>query len=210
MFELLLDLLDRLIKLKNVQASRDRELFSDHIEPIYQDMTKVIQEYRNTLYQLEDSIRSDDATIDEIIQDLKIKRRKYAPLRQKLDQYSSVLSGAPELRNQVEESVEFEDVVEEFAMHCFEVLNIEPFGPRAKTSSIYTTLITDLKYIEELQGFSRDRSDWDKPSKTFFGLALENKTPQIVIDEYSNAIDKGWELVTGSYIKSRTKLLSSK
>ena len=203
MLDLLLELIDRLVQLRTVHVSRGRELFNDHIDPIYQDMAKVIKEYRNTLYQLEDSFRAGDSTLEEIIKDLKVKRRENAPLRQKLDKYALVLSGGLRQRSEVK-------CVEEFAMYCFEVLNIEPFGSRGNiNSSLYTSLITDLEIIEGLERCSTGRSEWDKPSKTFFSLPMIY-TPQIVVDEYSKAIDKGWGMVTESYVKLRANLLRSK
>jgi hypothetical protein len=79
-----ISIIDRLISLVEHRKQRSRELFLDHIEPIFSDLTQIHKDYIATLNEIAAKMLLPDVSPDELRAFLISRRDHLSPLRVKV------------------------------------------------------------------------------------------------------------------------------
>ncbi len=190
MIDIFLRVVDNLVKLTQFKFDIDRKVFENHIEPIYTDLKKIVDDYHTILKDVINSIQTSDLSQSppkDIISMLSKRRSDYAQMRDGVKKYSKVLK----------ESKCSKDI-QKFAAATFDLLDVEPVTPEvikyftdkkiSRTKTAASSLIIDLTKIHD-----------NSPSSKRSVLSLAKY--------YTKEIDKRWENVSQSYYELRIKHL---
>jgi len=186
----ILKLMDKVESLIRLKHDINRNLFTDHIEPIYRDLGIVVDNYHSILDEVNTVLRDFDFSKESgsRIVSMLIKRRKeHERTRESLKRYSEILG---ENNNRGD--------IQKFSGLVFDLLSIEPVTiemirgladkQTPRTSTATTSLISDLTKISITPESQR--------------RAL------ILIGHYKKKIDHHWDLASRSYFALRTKYLT--
>jgi len=91
MIDLFLKLLEHLQTLLKTRNANNREIFSDHIEPIYKSIQTVYDDYVAAFEATRVLLTDDGTALETIVADLKTKRKENHRLRQELVTYSEAV-----------------------------------------------------------------------------------------------------------------------
>ena len=183
MLELFLKLIEKLIALSKEKKSIDRRLFEDHIDPIYQNIQIIVDDYRSVFASIEEHIADDAVPLKAIIDNLKARRRKQERIRKEMSKYAWALYNS---------RYQDKGKVSKFSNACFNLLKKEPTMPDPVVGMTpLTSLLEELERYSELnkhEAISRDR---------LVELAAR----------YSSGIDRRWQKVAQHYYELRTECL---
>ena len=180
--------LDGLIRLKH---DINRNLFKDHIEPIYKDLGVIVDNYHSILDEVNGVLNDFDFSKESgsrVVSMLLKRRLEHEQTRESLKRYSKIL-GENNNRNDIQK----------FAGTVFDLLNIEPVTKEMirglaekRTSQSPATAATSL--ISDLTKVSIT------PESKRRALAL--------IGIYKKKIDYHWDLASRAYYSLKTKYLA--
>jgi hypothetical protein len=197
---------DRLIALVREGKSTRRELFENHLEPIFHMLEEVIADYLALFAELEkefqDSTVAPSITIEKIIE----RRRTTAMLREKTMQYADALYDA------------FEDEeIQRFALNCRTILRREPSYVAQMGNGIHSALTGMVSEI------SRAVVDYHDPIYEFhFQFDIENGFPvdfravidstprelfSLIVRANRKSVESAWSRAAEIYYRLKIRLL---
>ena len=98
----LVQLLDKVVSLLNGRSVLARQFFTDHVEPIYEELCRVDADYRNLFSEAANISFSDEADFSAILPWLRSRKRELEPLRAKVDALALALSNSQALSADVQ------------------------------------------------------------------------------------------------------------
>lgn len=177
MLDLFLKLIDKLTALLKERDTANRRLFEDHIEPIYQNVQTIVDDYRQVLSSVTQQLEDPNIHLDAVIKELKNRRKKYERIRIELEKYSAALhKSRPEGK------------VGQFTYACYHLLESEP---TAKSKRMMMTPLTSL--LDDLEEFNHT----DFPKADIVHIAAM----------YSQEVDWNWRQIAQCYFDLRTECL---
>lgn len=180
--------LDGLIRLKH---DINRNLFKDHIDPIYKDLGVIVDNYHSILDEVNGVLHNFDFSKESgsRVVSMLIKRRKeHEQTRESLKRYSKILADNNN-RNDVQK----------FAETVFNLLNIEPVT------------------VEMIRGLADKRTPQSSATATtslISDLTKVSITPEskrralALVGIYKKKIDYHWDVVSRAYYALKTKYLA--
>ena len=114
MLELFLKLIDKLIQLESVKKQNKKELFLQHIHPIFETMSDVYKNYLVELNALGEIV--DSMEYDQFVKEVKKRRQTYQKERSDLVHYTLAIY----------HNDEYPQDVRFFCYDCFEMIQLEP------------------------------------------------------------------------------------
>lgn len=208
---------DRLIALVREGKSNKRELFENHLEPIFGMLEKVIDDYLTLFWELEREFLDTSIPPSRTIEKLINRRRKTAILREKINQYANALPNA------------FKDPdIEHFAGLSRSLLRKEPSYLRsmreAGAASTLTGMLGDLgeavanyhNILMEIHGDGIEvYPDGIKrepgAAASLDGCAVVDSTPRelfaLIVRANRKEVESIWSRVAATYYRLKVRLL---
>src|SRR5262249_55234711 len=93
MVDAIIRVIDRLIQLVEIRKRFNRQMFEDHIDPIYKDLQIVIDDYREIILAIE-TILNRGVKPQKVLEELITRREKYARVRDEIKKYAEALANA--------------------------------------------------------------------------------------------------------------------
>jgi hypothetical protein len=179
MVDALIKVIDRLIQLVEIRKRFNRQMFEDHIGPIYKDLQAVIDDYREIILDVENKLNTPGLKPEKVLEELITRRKKYARLRDEVKKYSDALANA-----------KLNEDVYEFALKCGNLFVFEPTMPRpSPLRSALTSLIEDFAYVIE------GRREKPRDSLSF------------LVSDYNYRLDQCWDDISSKYFQLRAEYL---
>jgi hypothetical protein len=176
MVDALIRVIDRLTQLLEITKRFNRQIFEDHIGPIYKDLQVIIDDYREIILAIETKLNT-GVTIEKLLDELVLRREKYARVRDEVKKYAHALADA-----------KLNEDVYEFARSCLDLFQFEPTMPRGSyVQSAITSLMEDIDFVTTY------------PS--------EKRSLSRLINEYKLRLGYHWNDVSWKYFQLRAKYL---
>lgn len=189
MLDAFINVINRLIQLVEIRKHLNRQMFEDHVAPIYKDLQLIIDDYRKIIFDIERKLKDPKISPNEVVEELIAQRKEYSRLRDEVKKYSTALS-AEKPNNDVQE----------FALACQKFLTIKPPTVEARPSLVVDTpmisLIGSLKLLLRL-GMLKEHHSTE---------CLRRECSEL-IRNYSRTLDERWDKIASSYFNLRTKYL---
>jgi hypothetical protein len=187
MLELFLKLVDRVIDLLRERASIDRVFFMDHVDPIFSDLRKIVDDYLGTLTEAKARLMDATTPVDETVAWLGERRHTLRRVRTEIQKYSDAL--VENDRRRLSTGAPSDDAAN-FAYAVYNVLTVEPTTvlPRPWQTA-YTSLLEDLDHARIL----------DPEGLRKFGVNA--------VGRYLNELTKRWDQAETFYYALRVKCL---
>lgn len=175
----IISILDRLLKLVELREFRGRRIFIDFVEPAFNDLTHIHEDYRTSFKSMEEIAYNESIGHEEFVDLLEQFRTTYSPLRMKIQSLVSCLQGGS--RSLPPEVVDFVKAVSVY------------FSPVATMGTPYNLVISR---ILETGGDSADEV-WSWRHR-----ALD------ILERSRKQIETQWARVTEAYAKAKVSCLS--
>ena len=188
MLDTFLKLIDRLIALSKERTSRNRRLFEAHVDPIYNSAQIVVDDYRQVLESIEQQLADSTVSIDQVLTDLRDRRKRYERARVELVEYSEILY-----------RTQSADEVLDFAAACLQLLRSDPASPQENGPAP-----SPLTSLEEHVDSSSLLDDIEEYKAHDLRRTHLSGLPSI----YLRQIDSRWRVFVQIYYELRTECLS--
>ncbi len=192
MVELILKAIDRLIDLLERRKKSDRSIFTDHIEPLFSDLTQIHADYMASLDDIDKLAKR--LSLDELKLETQKRRQALAPLRTKVAALSDALYAS-----------DFGDPVVYFALAAksyFDLTistNPEPDTPFSRQHATGMSVLSRIGFIYFGSAFTtliEMLGNWEDWSSLLAG-----------IEEVRHLLALRWSALTVAYAKVRLHLL---
>ena len=184
MIDSVIRIIDRIIQLLTIRETNRRNLFVDHIEPLYNEMADIHKDYLNACRELTDfikDIKDDELSADEIKRIIKKYKTVFEPQRVKVFTLAKSVKDKKLRRKLPEEAMEFYDL-------CFRYFYVasgkSSYKPKKNIdesilySGFYTnideTVDLELKYVKSIQKI--EMADFISPYEKFLSDSWNNLT----------------------------------
>jgi hypothetical protein len=87
----IIEVVEKIIDLLHGRSAHARQLFTDHVQPIYEELCRVDADYRNLFSETVDVTTREDTPYATILTWLRIRKRELEPLRTKVDALAAAL-----------------------------------------------------------------------------------------------------------------------
>lgn len=186
MIDILITIVKQLIDLVKEKRVSKRNLFEDHINPIYTNLRLIIDDYRDIFIHVRRKLHDQTIPIHSIIDELTERRTKNSLLREEIKAYSEILKHSKNL-----------EIINDFCWACWNLFNKEPTleAPPDRPKPNLSLCISLLNDFEVLSEYDPDEKE-------------VSRTQYIEItDMYLNTINLSWQDIMEEYYQLRTKLL---
>jgi len=182
MVDAIIRVIDRLIQLVEIRKRFNRQMFEDHIDPIYKNLQIVIDDYREIILAIETKLNR-GVKPQEVLEELITRRERYARVRDEVKKYAEALANAKAKLN---------EHVYEFARSSRDLFLFEPtMQLRASPiRSALSSLIDDLAYAIEHP---------DSCGPHVIG--------RVLIGRYKAGIAYHWDDISSKYFQLRAEYL---
>ena len=188
MLELFLKLVDKAIEFSKQRATIDRAFFTDHVDPMFSDLRKIVDDYRTTLKEATVRLEDMAVPVDHTVTWLSERREALRRIRSEVQRYSDALVGDHMEGLAMNRP---SDDASRFAIAVYNVLTVEPTTDLPRPwQTRYTSLLRELREAAVLHP-SEDLRD--------FGVKA--------VKRYQAELDGRWEQVTSLYYSLRVQCL---
>ena len=187
MINLDLALMDRLIKLVEVRTLRKRQIFHDHVEPIYSGLREIFNYYQETIEHLTKMIRDPSFSSEAVVAELRELRGENLDVRLELHKYLDVL---------IKEKVQEDRRLCEFIFSCVALLFCEPYS---------SDVVKIIARRSRLHGLEEDLSHYLEESDSNIST---HRLFEKAVNSLSSQLDDAWGSVSNEYYKLRVEFLA--
>jgi hypothetical protein len=205
----LIEVVDHLIALVREGKGTRRELFDNHIDPIFNMLEVIIADYLALFTELDKEFQDTTVAPSQTIEKIIIRRRTTASLREKTKRYADAIYDAFEDEN-----------IHRFALACRNLLHSEPSYLASKGGGMASTLIGMLSEIGRaasmyhgidieidahgIEAFTRVKGDTD-------GRAVIDSTPRelfsLIVRAHQKGVELAWSSAARTYYRLKLSLL---
>jgi hypothetical protein len=198
MIDALIKVIDRLIQLVETRKRFNRQMFEDHIDPIYKDLQAIVDDYREIILAIETKLNR--GKTEKVLKELITRREKYARVRDEVKKYADALANA-----------KLNEDVYNFAQSCGNLFLFEPTMRRGSpVRSALTSLLDDIAFVteyrRELTKPPHERlpqyTQYRRETKPASHISLSN-----LIADYKYGLGHRWDDISSKYFRLRAEYL---
>ena len=187
MMNLIMPLIDKLIKLVEVHSLRKRQIFQDHVDPIYSDLKVIYNYYQETIKYISNMIGAADFSSEAVVTELRELRMKNMDVRKELHKYLDVL---------IEQRSKKDKRLSEFVSSCLAMLFCEPCS---------SDVVNIISRRSRLHGLVEDLAQYLEESGENIST---QKLFEKAVDSLSSQLENSWNMVSNEYYKLRVECLA--
>ena len=188
---LLLRAADHISRLIEKPEERTRALFLDHIDPLYQDLRRIMDDYRQILDWALTQLKDVSVPVGELSAKLRQKREQNLRLREEMRKYTTRLL-----------SKFADDQIEKFCISALKLLVMNPTTQGEDISLDFRGGIQDSPVYVLVREYE-DRS----PAQYTDVREDHRELLKCVTEDYQRRLNNRWEMLSEIYYELRTELL---
>lgn len=102
MLDAILQIIDRLIQLTEYREDRKRSAFENHVNPIFNELKTIYDDYRALLIDTQKLLEQPETTFLDIVHILRERREDYQRIRSEVARYTNILTNTNNLDKDIQ------------------------------------------------------------------------------------------------------------
>jgi hypothetical protein len=186
MIESAIEIVDRIIQMLQYKGKCEKDILTDHIDPIFVTMEQIHKDYLTSTQELMEQL-SGKGDIDEIVSCLRARKTKFETIRVKTDSYVKAASSEKK----------YPDCAKEFFDSCIYYFNAQSHEVHDHYFGHFSRLIESVV---------SEKEKLEANNVTDKRLSFVQTDMHFLLQRFQDDVRSGWQRVTDAYGKCRVTL----